>query len=322
MIINFWKIFKYIFIFLLFLFCVLFLRYLFLELNIKTIPPENRHFIQIEDVNLSYGFIDNKSEKNVVVVGGTSANFDTWNFILEKLDKNYNYYVLDLPPFGYTEIPEEFNFEISYQSNILNEFIIKQNLQHITLLAHSFGNILTLETFLKSPNKFDKFIIVDGASILKDKIKTEKSKLLEFVFGNKILSKFLSKIILNFKYGLKLQLQSLVFDKNKITDFWVNKYFEQSNYKNNSINFLKWFDNFIFAGQENLLQQNENNFKNINTPVYIIWGEKDKITPIEQGNKIHTLFKGSNMINIKNVGHMPMIENETEFENILNMILK
>jgi pimeloyl-ACP methyl ester carboxylesterase len=121
---------------------------------------------------------------------------------------------------------------------------------------------------------------------------------------------------------MKVQLNSLVYDKEKVGNFWIEKYFEPLNYSENKFNSLKWFNSFMFGEDINLLQQNKDNFKDVQNQVFVIWGDRDKITPPEQGEILNDLFKNSKLIILENVGHMPMIEDEENFIKILNDILE
>ena len=56
----------------------------------------------------------------------------------------------------------------------------------------------------------------------------------------------------------------------------------------------------------------------IKTPALIVWGEKDKDTPIYMCNKLHKKITNANRVVFKNCGHFSYIENIYKF----NMALK
>jgi pimeloyl-ACP methyl ester carboxylesterase len=59
----------------------------------------------------------------------------------------------------------------------------------------------------------------------------------------------------------------------------------------------------------------------IKTKTLIIWGEKDKMTPLTDGKLMNYLIKGSKMYIVKNSGHSPYFTNAQEVSlQILNEI--
>jgi pimeloyl-ACP methyl ester carboxylesterase len=64
------------------------------------------------------------------------------------------------------------------------------------------------------------------------------------------------------------------------------------------------------------------NYRKVATPVALIWGLEDSVTPIGQGQRLQNLLKGSTLDIIDGVGHIPHIEDEQAFLTILKKRLK
>lgn len=60
----------------------------------------------------------------------------------------------------------------------------------------------------------------------------------------------------------------------------------------------------------------------INIPTLIIWGEFDKVIPVEIGYKLNDLIKDSELKIIKGTGHVPHEEIPQEFMSILYEFLE
>jgi hypothetical protein len=52
------------------------------------------------------------------------------------------------------------------------------------------------------------------------------------------------------------------------------------------------------------------NFAGLTTPTALIWGARDSVTPLVQGERLHTLIRGSTLETIADVGYIPHIEDE------------
>ncbi len=55
----------------------------------------------------------------------------------------------------------------------------------------------------------------------------------------------------------------------------------------------------------------------IQVPTALIWGEKDTVTPPDQGRRLRDLIPGSTLEIINGVGHIPHIEAPAEFGGLL-----
>ena len=58
-------------------------------------------------------------------------------------------------------------------------------------------------------------------------------------------------------------------------------------------------------------------FAEIKTPTALIWGARDAVTPLAQGERLHRLLQGSTLETIPEVGHIPHIEDEQAFLSLL-----
>ena len=55
----------------------------------------------------------------------------------------------------------------------------------------------------------------------------------------------------------------------------------------------------------------------ITVPTHIIWGENDKVIPRAYGPAFRELIKGSELTTIANCGHVPQVECEKEFVELV-----
>ena len=67
---------------------------------------------------------------------------------------------------------------------------------------------------------------------------------------------------------------------------------------------------------------NPSNYASINLPTSIIWGDRDTVTPLAQGQQLKRLIRGSELIVLENVGHIPHIEAPAGFYDALTKSLR
>ena len=58
-------------------------------------------------------------------------------------------------------------------------------------------------------------------------------------------------------------------------------------------------------------------YQGLKVPVFIIWGERDTITPLDQGQRLARLAPHAELAVMRNVGHIPQIEDPAGFNELL-----
>ena len=59
------------------------------------------------------------------------------------------------------------------------------------------------------------------------------------------------------------------------------------------------------------------NYSKINAPVVLIWGDKDSITPLSQTNGLMRTIPNVELVVLKDIGHIPMVESHLKFDKAL-----
>jgi pimeloyl-ACP methyl ester carboxylesterase len=57
-------------------------------------------------------------------------------------------------------------------------------------------------------------------------------------------------------------------------------------------------------------------------PLAVIWGDRDTITPLDQGRRLASLAPGATLDVLPGVGHIPQIEDPRAFQEALLRVLR
>ena len=246
------------------------------------------------DYSIYYEKYGNK-QKNIVILPGWGDTRKTFNYLINSLKEDYTIYILDYPGFGNSQFPNK-DLTIYDYTNIIRDFIKDNNIIKPIIIAHSFGGrIATLLTGYYN-EKINKLIMIDIAGIKHRK----KFK----IWIKEITYKLLKKI----KYFLP---------KKKQTNY-INKLchiFASTDYKQLNNHMKKTFKNII---NKNLKEY----IKDINTETLIIWGNKDKDTPLKDGKILNKLIKNSALIIYPNASHFSYLDYPLLTSKIIKEFLK
>ncbi|MDD7457542.1 MAG: alpha/beta hydrolase [Clostridia bacterium] len=156
--------------------------------------------------------------------------------------------------------------------------VIKDNdLKDVTVIAHSFGARVAFE-LANSTSYVKKLVIVDGAGILPKR---------------------------TLKYYLKVYLYKIKKRLGLSTKNCGSK-----DYKQLSAVMKKTFVNVVNYDQTKML-------KNIKTKTLIVWGEKDKETPLYMAKIMRKNLPNSRLVILEDCSHFSFLEDTYAFINLV-----
>jgi esterase len=98
----------------------------------------------------------------VVILHGLFGMSDNWLNIAKALSDEYSFYLLDLRNHGRSPHSDQMNFKLMSEDVV--EFLDFHNLQDITLLGHSLGGKVAMQTAAQHPERLGKLVVVDIAN--------------------------------------------------------------------------------------------------------------------------------------------------------------
>ena len=157
------------------------------------------------------------------------------------------------------------------------ELINNYNLKKINIICHSFGGRVAIKLATGYSDLIDKIIFIDSAGV---------------------------KPRRGIKYFIKI-FQAKIYKK-----FNVSKVIGSEDYIKLNVIQKETFKNIV---NENLSKY----LKSIKNETLLVWGDKDKDTPIYMGRKFNRKIKNSKLIVFKGCGHFAYIERHVVFCKII-----
>lgn len=215
-----------------------------------------------------------------------------YNEIKNLLEKNgFEVFAPDLPGFGDSVLNKN-ALEFEDYLSFVNDFILKQKLKDVILIGHSFGGRIAIKFAAKYPQKVKSLILIAASGIQRPLPSLKKKAV--FV-ATKILRPFfyIPPLSLFFKFFRKLVYFSIgemdYYKAGKLAETFKNIY------------------------QVSVLDD----LPKIKAPTLLVWGENDKVVPVDDGKTMEQLIPNSKLIVIKNEGHKIPYENP----KVLNKVI-
>ncbi|MDT7868410.1 MAG: alpha/beta hydrolase [Candidatus Pacebacteria bacterium] len=234
-------------------------------------------------------------KKTLVILHGWGSSKKSFEPLLNYLDKKIDVILFDLPGFGETPIERPYTLEdyLIFLNEHLESELHLRKIEKMILLGHSFGGALALFYTFKNPEKVEKLLLYNAAILRPNTFKIR--------FLN-----FLSKISKPF---LKILPSKLVFFLKKVFYKFVVKSYDY---------FLA--DEVLKKTLANIRKDLREEAKMIKNKTYLLWGKKDKITPLKHGIFLEKIMPNAKLI-VFDGEHSFHKENPEEFAKILNKII-
>ncbi|MBU1016626.1 alpha/beta hydrolase [Patescibacteria group bacterium] len=239
--------------------------------------------IVIDNILINLEILKNaNASKYLVILHGWQRSLKEWKPIARKMPK-YNILLVDLPGFGFSSPPPK-PFDNYDYARIIIKLLRKLKIRKYVLLGHSSGGRVAAIISVLKPRDAAKLILVSSAGLIDTR------------FKNSALKKIggLSPI-LNI-------LPSAIAEKIK-NAFGSSDYRASKNLKKT----------FIKVVNQDLTSV----FSKISAQTLIIWGEQDKVLPVNQAKILKNLVQKSKLRIVWGTGHNPHLENSEEFIKIL-----
>lgn len=243
----------------------------------------------IDGVLLRYQVVNPQAKKKCLILHGWGHKSDYWLELTRFLDSSFCYVIPDLPGFGGSTIISG-NPGVPEYSELVRNFIRALKINKLVIIGHSFGGQIAVDLAVNRFKKASRYIFVSPAIIRKRG------------FSQKM------KIFLYHKFSfLKRILPSPVI-KFLLKKFSSTDYYRASKTHKNILNKI-------------VVQDYSRRLKEINKPVDIIWGDRDKEIPNEGKSLAETINKGYLHV-LYGIGHNPHLESPIDFAEVINNILK
>ena len=248
----------------------------------------------------------------VVLFHGTAAWSELWRGTMTALGAaGYRAIALDIPPFGFSERPGPYTREVQAERvrDALNGLGIKQAI----IVGHSFGAGPATETVMRYGDRVRGFVLVDAALGLDDD--PMKSSPAPAIFRSPWLREALISLTVTNPLATRFLLSTLIAKKERAA-LYVDVLQKPMTLRNTTPDMGIWLA--YFTGDDRFaFSADRKRYAAIAVKTAILWGDKDTITPLRQGEDLRALIPGATLTVLPGLGHIPQIEEPDTFHRAL-----
>ena len=268
-------------------------------------------FVDVMQMQVHYRDEGNKNDSlPLVLIHGTGASLHTWEESVKLLTDSFRVITLDLPAYGLTGPNPKRIYSQEFYVQFIDEFLKRIHVNKCIIGGNSLGGAIAWNYTYEHPSKVEKLILIDAAGYPM----ISESKPIAFTLALiPVLKHMLNYITPCFL--AKRSVMNVYDDPSKVTEKVVDRYFDLILREGNRQAFV---DRMNFSTYPDHLIR----LRTIKTPTLIVWGENDKLIPIENAQKFHADLPNDTLVVLEKTGHVPMEENPNRTVDAIRLFLK
>ena len=235
---------------------------------------------RVAGYRIHYYALGPEAGQPVILVHGLGARAEDWQNLAPYLARaGYRVYLPDLPGFGQSEKPANFSYSISDEASVVVGFLDALKLRQVDLGGWSMGGWIVQRVAAGQPARVRKLLLFDSAGIYE--LPTWDTRLFTPTTPAELD-----------------QLDALLMpNPPRVPDFVASDILRHA--KRNA-----WVIRRALASMLTGRDTTDGLLPRLTMPVLIVWGAEDRITPISQGEKMHSLIPHSQLEIILGCGHL------------------
>jgi 2-hydroxy-6-oxonona-2,4-dienedioate hydrolase len=228
---------------------------------------------------------------NLILLHGLGGEGSNWAANIGALSQTYHVYAPDQIGFGDSEKPF-IEYKIETFVDFLAAFMQSLNIPKAILVGNSLGGWIAVDFAALHPEMVDKLVLVDAAGLSPQG-------------GQMRLPADLNPASLA---GMRKVLESIVYNKQWITDAVVRQAFERRMKRGDGYTIQR-----VMAGVLAGNQWVDDRLGSIRVPTLVLWGRDDELVPLSQGERFQKGLLAAKLVVLDQCGHVPQLEKPAEF---------
>ncbi len=233
----------------------------------------------------------------VVLIHGFMGMAFDWRCSIPELGKRFSVYAMDLPGFGLSDKPLNFDYSSKGYAEFIGSFLDFFNIRRTVLVGNSMGGQIALMACLKYPDRVSALVLIDSGGYPQS---------VEFLFFKMLQVPVIGEtsMALLDRNIIRIMLRKgIYYDDSQATDEIVNAYsavYHTINARKTPPRVMRSImrDEAYIASRLN----------EIKCRTLIIWGAEDKVIASSRAEMFHHDIRQSSVLTVREAGHMPQVE--------------
>ena len=250
--------------------------------------------------------VDQPKGTLLFIHGFLSSSF-SFRKLLPLMPTNYELICIDLPGFGRSGKQKSFCYECKNYAQLVAEVITLYNLKNVTIIGHSMGGQVALNTARYSSELVDSLVLL-SASAYFHRVKKIYSYASYIPFFPTLLYTWGSR------KNCETYIEQLMYKKHSVSDEMVQQYGRPLKEK-------AFYESIMYLMRQREGDMSSEDMQKITQKCLIIWGDQDPLIPVSTGYKLKQDLQNAALVVLSHTGHLIPEEQPKKAAKIIRRFL-
>ena len=238
-----------------------------------------------------------KGAPALVLIHGSNASLFTWEPWVTRLSGAFRVISIDMPGHGLTGAVPSGDYSEQAMTDVVARVAERLSLTRFAIAGNSMGGGVAARFAEEYPQRVAQLILVDAVGM---PVRAGEHIPLAFRLARIPVLNF-SLLYVTPRAVVVEGLNDAIVRKAIIDDRMIDSYWDFARMQGTREATLRRFE----APQDNFM---ETNVGHIGVPTLILWGEEDRLVPVEAGRRYARAIRGSRLVIYPATGHLPQEE--------------
>lgn len=233
------------------------------------------------------------SGEPVILLHGLGASSYSWRFAFEELSRRYEVFAPDLPGFGRTDKPRDFDYSIAGLHRWVVAFMDKLGLPRARFAGNSMGGVITLWTAMETGHRVERMALLGTPAYPENRPK------LLWPLGWPVLGR-----VFEWALGettLRYVARTTFVDQSKVTEELIAEYLAPLK----TAEGRRAVAEFIRRAIPPDFQERISSYRNLRHPALVLAGDSDRMVDHRGAERLSKDLPRARFVYLERCGHAP-----------------
>lgn len=259
----------------------------------------------------SVGYRRGGSGPSVLLIHGLAGSSKTWDDVMPILTAHCDVIAVDLLGHGESAKPRG-DYSLGAFASGLRDFLSVVAVDSVTIVGHSFGGGVAMQLAYQHPHLVDRLVLVASGGLGREV--SWVLRVLTLPGAEYVMPVAFPRLLVERATGAGRRLRRHDIHSPRLAEVW-RTYSSLAGATNRKA-FVRTMRNVIEpTGQ--IVNATDRLYLAGHVPTMIVWGDNDRVIPVEHAHIAHELIPTSRLEILSGVGHFPHVEQPDMFANLL-----
>ena len=270
-----------------------------------------QHRLEIEGREVNYCELGEGPA--IVFIHGLGASWQSWLEQMPELAKDHRVVAMDLPGFGYSELPDE-DISIEYYARWTIKLMDALEIESAVVVGNSMGGFVSAEMAIKFPERVQRLVFVSAAIFWQNRRRAQPLVQLAKL-SDAVVARALVRATDDIATRRRLRYAALASAGFRYPQYISDELAHEM------VRSARRTDGFLPALEALAGYDLEEELPKISCPTLIVWGAHDQLVSVKDAERLEDLIPDSRREVFERTGHVAMLERPERFNRLLREFL-